>query len=191
MGVSFRKSPRPSFLIKRAALGNLKASFHCTHWHRFFPLKRAPPLTPTLFNGLYTPFGSPVSGGQKPQGRGRKPPYSTEFSTSPSLLQGELHLSSRSSPLREEEGNRPTRCSEPLRSKVGGASKPSPDIVRDGTALLQLASGLRHLVRGCDRMGIAVYSLQLIVYSLRLISWLFADNMQISFDFLGGFEKKA
>ena len=26
------------------------------------------------------------------------------------------------------------RCSEPLRSKVGGASKPSPDIVRDGTA---------------------------------------------------------
>ena len=42
----FRKSPRPSL-----------------------PLKRAPPLTPALFNGLYTPFGSPVSGGQKPQGR--------------------------------------------------------------------------------------------------------------------------
>ena len=43
---------------------------------------------------------------------------------------------------------------------------------------------------GTDR-GIAGYSLQLIVYSLRLISWLFADNLQISFDFLGGFEKKA
>lgn len=28
----------PSFFID-------KASFHCTHWHRFFPLKRAPPLT--------------------------------------------------------------------------------------------------------------------------------------------------
>ena len=28
-------------LIKRAALGNLKAIFHCTHWHRFFPLKKA------------------------------------------------------------------------------------------------------------------------------------------------------
>ena len=27
-----------------------------------------------LFNSLYDPFGSPVSGGQKPQGRGRKPP---------------------------------------------------------------------------------------------------------------------
>ena len=36
----FLKSSRPSFLIKRAALGNLKASFHCTHWHRFFPLKK-------------------------------------------------------------------------------------------------------------------------------------------------------
>ena len=33
---------------KQAALSNLKASFHCTHWHRFFPLKKAPPLTPTL-----------------------------------------------------------------------------------------------------------------------------------------------
>ena len=30
---------------------------------------------PTL-NGLYTPFGSPICGGQKPQERGRKPPYS-------------------------------------------------------------------------------------------------------------------
>ena len=33
------------------------------------PLKKAPPLTPALFNGLYTPFGSPVCGGQKPQER--------------------------------------------------------------------------------------------------------------------------
>ena len=44
---------------------------------------------------------------------------------------------------------------------------------------------------GWDRLGIAVYSLQLIVYSLRLISWLFDDNLQISCDFLGGFEEKA
>ena len=73
------KSPRPSFLIKQAALGNLKASFHCTHWHRFFPLKRAPPLTPTL------------------------------------------------SPSGEREETAPPRRSEPLRSKVGGASKVSPN----------------------------------------------------------------
>ena len=44
---------------------------------------------------------------------------------------------------------------------------------------------------GMDRLGIAVYSLQLIVNSLRLISWLFADNLQIFFDFLGGFEEKS
>ena len=30
------------YLCRRlAALGNLKASFHCTHWYRFFPLKKA------------------------------------------------------------------------------------------------------------------------------------------------------
>ena len=72
----FLKSPRPSL-----------------------PLKRAPPLTPTL------------------------------------------------SPSGKREETAPPRRSEPLRSKVGGASKPSPDIVRDGTALLQLASGLRHILR--------------------------------------------
>ena len=48
-----------------------------------------------LFNGLYTPFSSPVSGGQKPQGTG--------------------------------DVTAPSRRSEPLRSKVGGPSKVSPD----------------------------------------------------------------
>ena len=48
-----------------------------------------------LSNGLYTPFGSPVSGGQKPQGTG--------------------------------DVTAPSRRSEPLRSKVGGPSKVSPD----------------------------------------------------------------
>ena len=96
----FLKSPRPSL-----------------------PLKRAPPLTPTL------------------------------------------------SPSGKREETAPPRRSEPLRSKVGGASKPSPYFA------------------GWDRLGIAVYSLQLIVYCLRLISWLFADNLQISCDFLGGFEE--
>ena len=44
--------------------------------------------------------------------------------------------------LRGEGGNRPTRCSEPLRSKVGGASKPSPDCAgwdRLGTTCLRAA----------------------------------------------------
>ena len=55
---NFLKSSRPSLLIKRAALGNLKASFHCTHWHRFSPLKMDPPLI-SVFS---------------PQGRRGKPP---------------------------------------------------------------------------------------------------------------------
>ena len=47
--------------------------------------------------------------------------------------------------LRGEGGNRPTRCSEPLRSKVGGASKPSPDCAgwdRLGATYLRAADGL-------------------------------------------------
>ena len=47
--------------------------------------------------------------------------------------------------LRGEGGNRPTRCSEPLRSKVGGPSKVSPDCAgwdRLGDACLRPAEGL-------------------------------------------------
>ena len=35
----FENLPVLPFLIKRAALGNLKASFHCAHLHSFFPLR--------------------------------------------------------------------------------------------------------------------------------------------------------
>ena len=88
------------------------------------------------------------------------------------------------------------RCSEPLRSKVGGASKPSPWLCGMGPpgccgGRSNAAPKPSPCCAGWDRLGIAVYSLQLIVYCLRLISWLFADNLQISFDFLGGFEEKA
>ena len=89
----FRKSPRPSFLIKRAALGNLKASFHCTHWHRFFPLKKA-------FSKTYPSFLTLKEG--------------STFLTKPLFPQGRENVTA------------PPRRSEPLRSKVGGASKPSP-----------------------------------------------------------------
>ena len=80
----------PSF--KRAALGNLKASFHCTHWHRFFPLKKA-------FSKTYPSFLTLKEG--------------STFLTKPLFPQ-------------EREDVTALRCSEPLRSKVGGASKPSP-----------------------------------------------------------------
>ena len=54
--------------------------------------------------------------------------------------------------LRGEGGNRPTRCSEPLRSKVGGPSKVSPDCAgwdRLGAACLRPAEGLG------DRLGMS------------------------------------
>ena len=130
----FRKSPRPSFLIKRAALGNLKASFHCTHWHRFFPLKRAPPLTPTL----------------SPSGEREKTALQSYICpTCPSPAGGSL---THSQPLALSKRARDVtalRCSEPLRSKVGGPSK-----------VFAMLCGMGPPGEG---------SLKLIVYSLQLI----------------------
>ena len=94
---------------------------------------------------------------------------------------------------------KPTRPSLPLRkapplisvfSPQGRRGKPLLLVARNRYAL-RLADHQRSspCCAGWDRLGIAVYSLQLIVYSLRLISWLFADNLQISCDFLGGFEE--
>ena len=56
--------------------------------------------------------------------------------------------------LRGEGGNRPTRCSEPLRSKVGGPSKVSPDCAgwdRLGATCLRAADGLAD--GAADRLG--------------------------------------
>ena len=138
-------------LIRRAALGNLKASFHCTHWHRFFPLKKAPPLI-SVFS---------------PQGRRGKPPlvltflplrlsckesstsnqaFSIVFTTPSVPLVGDRNL-------RRKDVNRPTRCSEPLRYKGGGPKRSSP-----GCA-------------GWDRQIIGLYQF-LICYSLNLITCL-------------------
>ena len=77
MSKRFLKSSRPSLPIKRAALGNLKASFHCAHWHRFFPLKkvffylsvsparRAPPFSPSLSSIVFTPPSVPPGLGDR------------------------------------------------------------------------------------------------------------------------------
>ena len=55
--------------------------------------------------------------------------YQKSSKITPSLFTLKKGSTSHPDPLtlRGEGGNRPTRCSEPLRSKVGGASKPSPD----------------------------------------------------------------
>ena len=72
-----------------------------------------------------------------------------------------------------------------------GCRKSTLCLIRGRLAIKSHQSGLYHGCAGWDRLGIAVYSLQLIVSSLRLISWLFDDKLQISCDFLGGFEEKA
>ena len=119
------------FLIKRAALGNLKVNFHCAHWHRFFPLKKglskthqssltlkfflksprpslplkkAPPLISVFFNSLYDPFGSPCRG-QKPQGkRGNRPTRCFFSKTYPSFLTLKEGSTSLSKPLPSQKG---------------------------------------------------------------------------------------
>ena len=53
--------------------------------------------------------------------------------------QRELHLSSRSSPLREEEENRPTRCSNRYAIRLADRQR-SRQIMRDGTAWGGMAS---------------------------------------------------
>ncbi len=60
-------------------------------------------------------------------------------------------------PLRGEGGNRPTRCSEPLRSKVGGPAKVSPDCAgwdRLGATCLRAGDGLgATCLRAGDGLG--------------------------------------
>ena len=60
------------FLIKRAALGNLKVNFHCSHLHRFFSLKKGLSKThqsSLTLKGGSTAFPKPLS----PQGTGDVP----------------------------------------------------------------------------------------------------------------------
>ena len=76
--------------------------------------------------------------------------YQKSSKITPSLFTLKEGSTSHPDPLslRGEGGNRPTRCSEPLRSKDGGASKPSPNCA------------------GWDRLGNS--NLQLTVYSLQI-----------------------
>ena len=64
--------------------------------------------------------------------------YQNSSKITPSLFTIKEGSTSHPDPLtlRGEGGNRPTRCSEPLRSKVGGPSKVFAMFLRAGTALL-------------------------------------------------------
>ena len=147
----FLKSSRPSFLIKRAALGNLKASFHCTHWHRFFPLNKA-------FSKTYPSVLTLKEGCSK-----IIPSFFVDKASCTRQFESEFSLHSLASLFPIKEGStshlglipsgkkRETalRCSEPLRSKVGGASKVFAMVVRDGTALLKVETACVGLTTAC------------------------------------------
>ena len=73
--------------------------------------------------------------------------YQNSSKITPSLFTIKEGSTSHPDPLtlRGEGGNRPTRCSEPLRSKDGGPSKVSPDCAgwdRLGATCLRAADGL-------------------------------------------------
>ena len=60
--IRFSKTYPSFFTIKKVIFSKTYPSFLTVKEGSTF-------LTKPLFNGLYTPFGSPVCGGQKPQGR--------------------------------------------------------------------------------------------------------------------------
>ena len=117
------------FLIKRAALGNLKVNFHCAHLHRFFPLKKGLSKThqsSLTLKGGSTAFPKPFS----PQGTRDVPTallgaFFFRKPTRPSLpLRKAPHLSPSLSLLRRERMCQPPySVLKPLRYKVGGPSE--------------------------------------------------------------------
>ena len=82
-----RKPTRPSFIDKAGCTQQFESKLSLRSLAQLFPIKEgffrkptSPPLTlregspliSVFFNSLYDPFGSPVSGGQKPSGEKRK-----------------------------------------------------------------------------------------------------------------------
>ena len=120
----FENHPVPLLLIKLAALGNLKANFHCAHLHNLSPqgIGDVPTallgaiFSKTHQSSLTLKGGSTSHLGLLPSGKKRKPPYSVL---------------------------------KPLRYKVGG---PSEVYVSSGAAVFCAGMNplpLKDLLRGC------------------------------------------
>ena len=114
---------------------------------------------------VFATLSVPLTGDRNPSRKGKDvTAFSAVFlkSSRPSLpLKKAPPLISVFSP-QGRRGKPPSGARNRFALRLAGHQNPR-QVMRDGTA-----------------GGIAVYSLQLIVYSLRLISWLFADNLQIS-----------
>ena len=86
----FENHPVPLLLIKLAALGNLKANFHCAHLHIFFPLMRD--FSKTHQSSLTLKGGSTSHLGLLPSGKKRKPLLSIVFTTPSVPLIGDRNV---------------------------------------------------------------------------------------------------
>ena len=129
----------------RAETPFVQREFFLKSSHPSFLIKRAAPLISVFFNGLYAPFGSPVSGGQKPQGRRGKPPSvlylphlsSIVFTTLSVPLVGDRNPSGR--------GLNPLPSPRPFQ-KGKGCNR--PPVLRTATLYgCRTIKGLRHVVR--------------------------------------------
>ena len=96
----------PSFLVDKASCTRqFKSEFSLHSLASLFPIKE----------GIFSNPSVSLSKGSSTSNQA----FSIVFTTPSVPLVGDRNL-------RRKDVNRPTRCSEPLRSKVGGASKPSP-----------------------------------------------------------------
>ena len=85
-----------------------------------------------LFNGLYTPFGPPLAGDRNLREEEENRPTVLNFL--PLRLSCKESSTSNQAFLLRRKDVTALRCSEPLRSKVGGPSKVFAMVLRDGTA---------------------------------------------------------
>ena len=92
------------------------------------PARRASPFSPSLSSIVFTPPSVPLIGGRNPKGREDVTALQCYICpTCPSPAGGSLtHSQALALSKRARDVTAPSRCSEPLRYKVGGASKPSP-----------------------------------------------------------------
>ena len=93
------------------------------------PLRKAPPLSPSLSSIVFATPSVPLLGDRNPQGRENVTALQCYICpTYPSPAGGSLiHSQALALSKRARNVTAPSRCSEPLRSMDGGASKPSPD----------------------------------------------------------------
>ena len=103
--------------------------------HPPLPLREAPPLSPSPFSMVFTPPSVPPLAGDRNL-REEEENRPTVLNFLPLRLSCKESSTSNQAFLLRRKDVTALRCSEPLRSKVGGPSKVFAMVLRDGTAWL-------------------------------------------------------